>query len=146
MVCSSCSVSGLPASISAYFSAAPSMRRAVTRVLSRCFMAVLVSPCIWSRIVTASLASCRPSRAGGGEKLPVPRRGIVDPDGVSALCDAELVCDGARHLEETLDHGIGQGVDLLQVRDVLPGNNENVNGSLAIYVFEGKHVANLEEI
>ena len=30
--------------------------------------------------------------------------------------------------------------DLLQVRNVLPGDDENVDGCLAIYVFEGQHI------
>ena len=61
---------------------------------------------------------------------------IVDPDRISALCYAEFLGDGARHLEETLEHGVWQGTDLLQVRDVLLWDDENVNGSLAVYVFE----------
>jgi len=65
---------------------------------------------------------------------------VVDPDGVSALCDAKFLGDGARHLEEALDNSVGQGADLLQVSDVLLGDDENVDRGLAIYVLEGEHI------
>jgi len=65
---------------------------------------------------------------------------VVDPDGVSALCDATFLGDGARHLEEALDNSVGQGADLLQVSDVLLGDDENVDRGLAIYVLEGEHI------
>ena len=65
---------------------------------------------------------------------------VIDRDGVATLCYAEFLGDGARHLEETLDNSVGQGADLLQVRDVLPGDDENVDRGLAIHVLEGKHI------
>jgi hypothetical protein len=65
---------------------------------------------------------------------------VVDPDGVATLCDAGLSGHGARHLEEALDYLIRELPNLLQVGDVLPGNNEEVYRSLAVYVAEGQHI------
>jgi hypothetical protein len=65
---------------------------------------------------------------------------VVDPDGVTTLRDAGLFGHGARHLEEALYHAVGEFPDLLQVGDVLPGDDEEVYGGLAIYVSEGQHI------
>jgi hypothetical protein len=65
---------------------------------------------------------------------------VIYPDGVPALRDVELLGHGAGHLEEAFDHAIGKLADLLQIGDVLPGDDEKVDGGLAIYVFEGQHI------
>jgi hypothetical protein len=65
---------------------------------------------------------------------------VVDPDGVTTFRDTGLLGYGARHLEEALDHAVGKVPDLLQVGDVLPGDDEEMDGGLAIYVSEGQHI------